>query len=118
MVKLVGWVIAPPLDAPTNVGGWRAFDVRSAHYHSEKKHRVPFITRWYFPSGPRWAKIQPPTVGTPLTLAGELLGRHEHKYSGELFAPLAIKVLGLDYFPIRQFGGSGAEGTSSQSSPP
>src|SRR4051812_8586144 len=104
MVKLVGRVVPPPPDAPANIASWRAFDVRSAHYHSDKRRRFPFTTRWYLPNGPRWAKTQPPVAGTLLNLAGKLLGRHEHTYSGELFAPLAIQVLALDYFSVRQFG--------------
>src|SRR5947209_5281929 len=85
-----------------NVYGWRAFDVRSAHYHSEQRHCVTFTTRWYLPDGPRWAKTRVPAVGIILQLAGKLLGRHEHTYSGEQFAPLAIKLESIDFPSVHQ----------------
>ena len=117
MVKLVGRVVPLPPDAPANVHGWRAFDVRSAHYHSEQRRRIPFTTRWYLPDGPRWAKMRTPPAGTLLQLAGRLLGRHEHKYSTELFVPLAVQVEGIDY-PHNRPIGSGGETSSSPSTSP
>src|SRR4051812_4592237 len=66
MVKLVGRVIPSPPESPLIIGGWRSFDVHSAHYHSEKRRRIPFTSRWYLPDGPRWAKTQPPrNTSTP-----------------------------------------------------
>jgi len=61
--------------------------------------------------------MRTPLAGTLLQLAGRLLGRHEHKYSTELFAPLAVQVEGIDY-PHNRLIGSGGETSSSPSTSP
>jgi len=117
---LVGRVVPPLPDAPMAVDGWRAFDVRSVYYHSEKKRRIPFTTRWYLPASPQWAKIRTPGVGTLLELSGDLLGRHEDVYSSETFAPLAIEIHHMEFLSVQQFGAKSADPVSapqSQSSP-
>src|SRR5437016_1058828 len=80
-----------------SANNWRSFNVHSSYYDSDQKKRLSFITRWYLPSGPRWARINVPQVRTMIQLFGYLLGRLRDKHEQESSAPLAIQLHALDF---------------------